>query len=304
MSLLFRIKTFFLTVGLFFSFLFSGGLANLTENYVYYNYQYGTHERQCLDLVIPKDLAGDAGLVLFIHGGGYTAGSKDEYRGLIFEGAAKHKVAYAAINYRYASEEVGFDEIIEDITAAVTAIKSLAAERGVNLNKMILNGTSAGGHLSLLYAYEFRETAPITPVGVVSFCGVSDYSDPAFFDKDMMWYSAFGNWDYINELFSYFFKTEVTNENRESLTETFLKYSPITYVDENTVPTALFHGNKDNIVPYSNAVALDAKLEQVGVTHKLVTGEGLAHNILSDAAYCAVALAELDAFTELYLLNR
>lgn len=265
------------------------------------DYKYGPHERNILDIVIPDGLNGDSGLAFFIHGGGYIFGSKDEYKEYMPKLAVRQNIVCAALNYRYASATSGFDEIIEDITSALKAVKKLAADRGVNLTKMILNGGSAGAHLSLLYAYKYKDISPIKPVGVVSFCGVTDHTDTAFYGKNMCWYSEPDNWEQINNLWSACFKVKVTEKNLNEIESRLLDYSPVNFVDGNTVPTALYHGNADNMVPYSNALRLDAKLEAAGVTHKLVTGEGLGHNLFTDKDYRDKAFGEIDNFAELYL---
>ena len=41
--------------------------------------KYGTHERQAFDLWLPKSLK-KTPLVVYIHGGGFVMGSKDEFR--------------------------------------------------------------------------------------------------------------------------------------------------------------------------------------------------------------------------------
>lgn len=268
---------------------------------IYKDYKYGNHERNILDLIIPENLCGDAGLMFFIHGGGYIYGSKDEYKDTILKCANEHNVVSAAINYRYASEDSGFDEIIEDITSALTAIKSLATKEGINLTKMVLNGGSAGAHLSLLYAYKYKDISPIKPVGVVSFCGVTDHTDRNFYSKNMFWYKDPDNWDEINNLWSHCFKAEITEKNLDSMTDLSLEYSPVNFVDKDTVPTSIYHGNNDHLVPYTNAVRLNKKLEVAGVTHKFETGEGVDHNIFEDKEFGKKAWAEVDNFIELYL---
>lgn len=125
---------------------------------VYENLSYGTHERNVLDLAIPQTDAGEVGLVLFIHGGAWITGDKDGYSGGASHCANNMGLAGAALNYRYLSDDVSLHEIIADIDAALAKIKATAAENGVNINKVLLTGSSAGAHLSMLYAYKCKDT--------------------------------------------------------------------------------------------------------------------------------------------------
>ena len=49
-------------------------------------------------------------------------------------------------------------------------IKDKCAEYGFSIDKSILSGGSAGGHLSLMYAYTRIDEAPVTPVAVCAYC--------------------------------------------------------------------------------------------------------------------------------------
>ena len=45
-------------------------------NTVLKDISYGNHERQKTDIFIPKTVKSDSGLILFVHGGGWTEGDK------------------------------------------------------------------------------------------------------------------------------------------------------------------------------------------------------------------------------------
>ena len=177
-----KIVAFFMSIIAFFAGLF--GIAMGQQNnseYVYKNYAYGSHERQVMDLYLPEENDGEVGLVLLIHGGGWIAGDKDGYEAALKTCCNDLGFAAAAINYRYISEKIDMYDIIDDIDASLAKIKETAASKGITINKVLLTGSSAGAHLSMLYAYSQKDTAPITPVAVVSNCGPTDLSDENFF---------------------------------------------------------------------------------------------------------------------------
>ena len=287
-----KIIAFFMSIIAFFTGLFSGGKkpsdptpepSNPTS-YTYYDYAYGSESRQRFDLALPENASGEKGLILFIHGGAWIAGNKNDYRDAI-NYASSLGYAAAALNYRYLSDTVHMDKLMEDVASALAKIKSLAAERGVQLNKVLLTGTSAGAHMSLLYAYHYAPASAIRPVAVVSNCGPTDLCDPAFIEQNEL-----GNRktmiDLMNKVTGVTI-SEADYSNHSGQYDAWLAalraYSPLTYVTAQTVPTVLGHGQKDTVVPYANATALDAALTQQGVRHDFVVFPNSGHALDQDA---------------------
>ena len=240
---------------------------------------YGTHERQVVDLCVPEGASGDIGLVLFIHGGAWIEGDKKSYEGGMNYGASSLGIATASVNYRYISENVDLLDVLDDIDAALAKVKAKGAEVGVNINKVLLTGDSAGGHLSLLYAYARKSTAPIAPVAVISNSGPTDLYDDNFYHNN-----ALGNEAAISDLMSKACGQKFTYETKESAKDALYSVSPVAYVSADCVPTVINHGNADSIVPFSNALALDALLTQHGVEHVLNVYNGADHDLGKDDA--------------------
>ena len=237
---------------------------------VYNNVKYGEHERNVFDLYLPKNYK-EGGLILYIHGGAWIAGSKESYENDMKK-YAKKGVACAAINYRYASSEVSCDDILDDIDKAVIKIKEKAKEEGIELDKMMLTGHSAGAHLSLMYAYKYQNTAVIRPVAVASFAGPTDLTDS-------MYYS---NWPTVYELFSYMIGKDFNESTKEDVRDELLHASPISYVNANTVPTIIAQGEMDNIVSLNNGKTLEKVLKDNNVEYYAYyypnSGHGLEHD--------------------------
>ena len=70
-----KIIAFFMSIIAFLASLF--GFNTEAKSYEYRNLSYGSHERQVLDLNIPKENDGEIGLILSIHGGGWVGGDKN-----------------------------------------------------------------------------------------------------------------------------------------------------------------------------------------------------------------------------------
>lgn len=289
-----KIVAFFMSIIAFFSGLF--GFGGEEKCYEYRNLSYGSHERQVLDLNIPKDNDGEIGLVLFIHGGAWITGDKEGYKSGVKAAAETYGFAGASINYRYISESIDLNDILDDIDLALSCIKQKGEENGVKINKVLLTGDSAGGHLSMLYAYSRAQTAAIKPAAVVSNSGPADLTDENFYINNAM-----GDEEYVSLLFSYASGQKFNYADRESAKDALEKVSPVFYVNKDTVPTVINHGMKDSIVPYSNAVTLDAKLTQNGVTHVLNSYPNSDHDLGNDAANKKIANDLLIEYCNKYL---
>ncbi len=268
---------FIMAIISFFASLFGINL-NSDKSYIYMDASYGSDERQVLNLYIPKDNDGTVGLVLLIHGGAWIAGSKDDYpESTLRDVSETLGLACASISYRYLSENVDLNDIADDVGAALQFIKEKGADHNVNINKVLLTGFSAGAHLSLFYAYSRKDTAPIEPVAVVSNSGPTDLADINFYYNN-----ALGDTDYVCFLMSYACGQSFTIDTKEQADAALAAVSPITYVNENTVPTVIAHGEKDTIVPFTNAQNLDAKLTEYGVKHDFVVFPNSDHSLAND----------------------
>ncbi len=239
--------------------------------------------RQTFDLAIPPNASGSTGLILCIHGGGWIEGSKSSYADFLKNVSGENGFAAASINYRYVSETVGFDDVLDDVTAALSAIRAAGEARGVRFNKVLLTGISAGGHLSLLYAYTRKDTAPIKPVCVVELCGPTDLEDDFYYSEDTSVSKAVGA-AYFRNIISHGVKHAILPDDFDAARPALKKYSPIRYMDSNTVPTVFGHGEQDEIVPYQNALDLNKALIEYGVEHTFVSFPNSGHNCEDDAS--------------------
>ena len=237
--------------------------------------------RQSLNLALPAQ-KGETGLVLFIHGGAWIFGDKAIYNDVAAQWASAGYVA-ATMSYRYISDTVHMNDLLDDIGAALAKIKETAAAAGYTVNKAILAGMSAGAHLSMLYAYARKSSAPITPAAVVSFCGPSDLTRADFLENN-----ALGS---LNDMLDLMAKAggvrisaeEYTNKsgNYEAFMSALRAVSPITYAAD-AVPTVFAQGEKDNIVPFAGVKALSEALTAAGITNDFVSYPNSGHDLAND----------------------
>jgi acetyl esterase/lipase len=106
-------------------------------------------ERQKLDLYVPKG-AKDYPTLFFIHGGGWTAGSRSGFD-RIGRTFARNGVAFVSVGYRL-SPKVKHPAHIEDVAKGFAWAVANIGKHGGNPGAIFVSGHSAGGHLAALLA--------------------------------------------------------------------------------------------------------------------------------------------------------
>ena len=109
-------------------------------------YVSGGTERQRLDVFFPEKSAKPVPLIVWIHGGAWSAGSKDRCPALPL---LEDGYAVASVTYRFSQHAV-FPAQIEDCRAAVRWLRAHAAELNIDPERIGAWGSSAGGHLVAL----------------------------------------------------------------------------------------------------------------------------------------------------------
>lgn len=105
-------------------------------------------ERHKLDVYSPDDIDSNKDVLVFIHGGSWSEGSKGMYSGL-GEILASKNIVSVIINYRLAPEVI-FSEMASDCASAIKWVHENIANYGGDPGRIFAMGHSAGGHLSAL----------------------------------------------------------------------------------------------------------------------------------------------------------
>lgn len=109
--------------------------------------KYGPHERNVFDLWKAKSDQATP-LVVFIHGGGFRAGSKEGVPAGMLKGCLESGISVAAINYRL-SPEVYFPAHYMDSARAIQFLRLHAKEYNLDPKRVACTGGSAGAGTSL-----------------------------------------------------------------------------------------------------------------------------------------------------------
>ena len=219
-----------------------------------------------LDIYKLKNLQEPAPVMIFIHGGAWRKGDRSDYLPYLIDYAKKGYVT-ATVSYRLVRKAV-FPAAVQDVNCAVKFIKIHAHKYGIDPNKVVLIGGSAGGHLSLMVGYGghedlFEQDCPLDHDSKVH--AVIDLYGPA----DLTTPYAISTYQV----------QEFLNTTYEKDPDIFKAASPRTYISPDDPPTLIFQGTIDSLVPVSQSDSLDSWLQQAGIPHEYHRLKGWPHTM-------------------------
>jgi len=218
-----------------------------------------------LDVWSRRGVQGPQPTVIFIHGGGWTGGTKEAGIGFLLPYIA---MGWNAVNVDYRVARVAkAPAAVVDCLCALRWIAANSKQYNIDLNRLVLTGDSAGGHLSLTTGMipasaEVDGLCPGPPLpkvaAVVDFYGITDVNDlldgPNKQTYAVQWLGDVPN------------KEEVAKHS-----------SPLEYVRAGLPPIMIIHGDADPTVPYQHSVRLKAALDKAGVSNEFYTVPGGRH---------------------------
>jgi acetyl esterase/lipase len=233
------------------------------------NVEYANPDNQHLQLNMARPKGdGPFPAVMCIHGGGFRAGTRDGYDGLIHKLAERGYVA-VTVTYRLAPK-YPFPAAIYDVKAGVRWLRANAGKYHIDPERIGVTGGSAGGHLAQFLGvtgdvqmFEGDEGNPEQSskvACVVNFYGPSDFT------------KSYGKSVDAAEVLPLFL-----GGNLEQARQKHIIASPLYWVTPNSAPTLCVHGTKDNYVAYEQAVWMVDKLLNAGVEAELITMQGAGH---------------------------
>lgn len=219
-----------------------------------------------LNLAKPKELSEPAPAIVCIHGGGWAAGDKTMFDGLIRELANQGYVA-VTVGYRFAPQDP-FPAQVEDCKCAVRWLRKNAAELKIDPQRVGAVGASAGGHLAMMLGV--MDTAD----GLEGSGGWPDESS-----KVQAVVAYFGPTNLVGEypVASRGIVKNFIGGTLEEKKDEYVRASPITYVDKSDAPLLIFQGTKDILVPYDQAFQMADALTKVGVPGRIEILLGQSH---------------------------
>jgi acetyl esterase/lipase len=217
-----------------------------------------------MDVYFPWKPAGPSPVVMFVHGGGWVAGTRTGTPGMsYFLDLARRGYTTFSIDYRLATTYT-FPANIIDVKCAVRHIRASAKEYNIDPNRIGAWGASAGGHLVALLGTsdasagwdvgQYADQSSRVNV-VVDMYGIHDLTTEYVVGNvrglDRMVFAAKGPTDPI-----------------------LAKASPVTYITPDDPPFLILHGDMDPVIPYTQSQIFQDRLIAGGVPSTLV----IVHN--------------------------
>lgn len=231
-------------------------------------------------LILPRDeLRG--GIILYLHGGGYTCGTLEYAKGFASVLAAECGMRVYAAEYRLAPENP-YPAALDDAEEAYFSL----IDSGYTPDKIILAGESAGGGLAYALCLRLRDKGQTLPAGIIAISPWCDLTlsgeslntnreaDPSLTEERLILFAdcyvgAYG-------------KEEVTKsakENRTPVADPELKKNPYVsplFAELAGMPPSIIFVGQDEIL-LSDSINMATKLEEHGCRVTLVQREKMWH---------------------------
>jgi acetyl esterase/lipase len=226
-----------------------------------------------LDIYQRRNATGPQPTLFYIHGGGWTGGSKEASVPSVLPWL---EMGWTVVNVEYRLARVSHaPAAVEDCLCALKWVVSHAAEYHFDPSRIVTSGDSAGGHLALMTGMTPEEAAldrecpssqadsPLPKVAaIVNWYGITDVVDlldgPNRKTYAVAWLGS--------------------ALNREEIAR---RVSPLTYVRPGLPPILTIQGDADPTVPYSHSLRLRDELNKVGVQNELITIPGGKHGMFT-----------------------
>ena len=225
-----------------------------------------------LDVYKRRDTQAPQPTLVFYHGGGWIGGTKEASFMSIMPWL---EMGWNVVNVEYRMARVAPAPAgVEDALCALRFVAAQSKNYGIDTNKIVVSGESAGGHLALAVGM-----MPST-AGFTSICAGGGFTTS---ENAVPKVAAIINWYGITDVAdmlagqnarSYAVQWVGSSANREVLAKSV---SPISYVRAGLPPILSIQGDADPIVPYSQNVRLRDALTKAGATNELFTIPGGGH---------------------------
>jgi acetyl esterase/lipase len=230
--------------------------------------------------VTPKRMA-----IIHLFGGGFFVGNKNAGY-IVNDARALGARGYTNISANYRLQTQGsWPAQIHDVKAAIRWTRANAARLGIEPNRIVVAGYSAGGMLSLMAAgtngrKEFE--------GDGGNAGVSSDVNASVGVYPLASAQTAGG---------LFPQGQATPENIAAA-------SPTTYISDKFAPTIFIHGTKDGTIPVASSVDFFTRLHALGVPTTLTLVQGADHAFDNNAPDAVeVMAASIDLFLDRLIIN-
>lgn len=203
---------------------------------------FGNDKEQYFLYYEPAKIVSDK-IVVWIHGGGWNAGSPSQFD-YVGQAMAQYGYRFVSIGYRL-STKYKYPAQIEDVCKGFNASMKFLLDKGIDTSKVIVSGPSAGAHLSSILCYSSMVQA-LYNVDVSNVIGYVGFGGPYSFRKDSTKTQKM--------LVSMLFPKDYDRLGGE----------PWSLMSESHIPMLLIHSRHDSIVVFECAEDFAEKAKTVG----------------------------------------
>jgi acetyl esterase/lipase len=246
-----------------------------------------------LDLYLPENAAA-APLVVYVHGGGWEAGSK---AGMPLGGLVERGYAVASLDFRPASK-APFPGQVHEIKAAVRFLRAAAKQYGYDASRIAIVGASSGGHLAAMVGTTNGDRELEGSLG--------EHMDESSDVQAIVSYFGAANLTTILAQSTPFglgvrepALTRLLGALPKDNEAAARKASPVFYVDGRDPPLLMLHGDQDPQMPINQSHELEGAYEKQGAAAKFIVVHGAAHG--GDAFYTPKNLDQVAKFLDEHL---
>ncbi|MCE1273633.1 MAG: alpha/beta hydrolase [Chlorobiales bacterium] len=231
-----------------------------------------------LDLYVPAS-KGPRPLVIFVHGGSWTMGSKRltghyaDFPGVLAS-LANRGFTVASIDYRLSSE-AKFPAAVQDVKAAIRYLRANASRYGIDRNRVAVWGASAGAHLAAMAALtgdepslepEYRDNSELSDRVQALVGWYGPYDMATMFKQAASASPAPANPGSPEAAAEAMGPLNFFGCTMQGCPPGIIeKASPVTWIDKNDPPTLLVHGTSDTTVPPDQSINFYNRLKAAGV---------------------------------------
>ena len=259
---------------------------------------YGDSDSNKYDLYLPTGVKENYSLILHIHGGGFSAGDKEEGE-IICKYYASQGYVTASVNYSLmdGKQASNLNIMGEEIMAAVNHLLNTSEGSGYHITEMATTGESAGGTLALLVGLKYNDICPV-PVRFVM-----EESGPASFIPELWSPNATGQEkiDFINNMTGLSLTLE--DLDSEKYQEAINSISPASFITEESIPLLMAYGAGDVVVPPNIKEPLLAALEENHAAYDFILFPNSGHSIYNDPDQMEEYRTKLNEYVEKYFVN-
>ncbi len=230
---------------------------------------YGTRSpSQVLDVYLPEEGEGPFPAYIFIHGGAFIAGDKQDVQFLLAIDGIRRGYAVISLEYRKAFESKA-PNALYDVKAAIRFLRAHAEEYRLDPRRFALGGDSAGAYYAVFAAATgavpaFDGPEPGLPEvsgevqAVVAQCGLYDLlgqTPPPEAEAD-------APKEFVPGSIPVNLMTLFVGANLRLIPDVAALLDPVTYITKEFPPTLVQVGREDAVVPCAESERLAAAIAQ------------------------------------------